>query len=219
MRDRYKMKVKKNVSKVKDDPRSTKEKIFEVSIDLFSQKGFDAVSVREIARNVGIRESSIYNHYKSKETILDAIFQYFREELTKMRPPGASNIEKLNPDIFKERVHRTHALFRTPPMEKIFKILINELFKNEKAREIVLHDLIQEPHKFTEKVLDSMNQRDIIQPIDPKIMAVEFQYPISSLFLEYLILKSNNLDTKNVETWLKNHVDFFLSVIIPEMEK
>lgn len=72
---------------------------------------------------------------------------------------------------------------------------------------------------FTEKVLDSMNQRGIIQPIDPKIMAVEFQYPILSLFLEYLILKSNNLDTENVETRLKNHVNFFLSVIIPEMEK
>lgn len=213
------MKVKENVSNAEDDPRTTKERIFDVSVDLFSQKGFDAVSVREIARNVGIRESSIYNHYKSKETILNAIFQYFRKELTKMRPPEALNIENLTPDIFRERVHRTHTLFRTPTMEKIFKILINELFKNEKAKEIVLHDLIQEPHMFTEKVLDSMNQRGIIQPIDPKIMAVEFQYPILSLFLEYLILKSNNLDTENVETRLKTHVNFFLSVISPEMEK
>jgi AcrR family transcriptional regulator len=198
---------------------STKTKIFDVSVDLFSKKGFDAVSIREIAREVGIRESSIYNHYPSKENILDVIFQYFKKELTKMRPPEAVNIEKLTPDIFRERVHLTHMLFRTPTMEKIFKIIINEQFKNEKARKIVLHDLIQEPHTFTEKVLDNMNQRGIIRPIDPKIMAVEFQYPIFSLFLEYLLLKSNNLDTKNVETRLKNHVDFFLSVITPEVEK
>ena len=136
-----------------------------------------------------------------------------------MRPPEAITIEKLTPDIFRQRVHLTHVLFRTPTMEKIFKIIINEQFKNEKARKIVLHDLIEEPHKFTEKVLDNMNQRGIIRPLDPKIMAVEFQYPIFSLFLEYLLLKSNNLDTKNVETRLKNHVDFFLSVITPEVEK
>ncbi|MCE7697531.1 MAG: hypothetical protein K8E24_001280 [Methanobacterium paludis] len=136
-----------------------------------------------------------------------------------MRPPEAVNIEKLTPDIFRERVHLTHMLFRTSTMERIFKIIINEQFKNEKARKIVLHDLIQEPHTFTEKVLDNMNQRGIIRPIDPKIMAVEFQYPIFSLFLEYLLLKSNNLDTENVETRLKNHVDFFLSVITPEVEK
>ena len=36
---------------------------------IFSQKGFNGVSVREIAREVGIRESSIYNHYKNKEAI------------------------------------------------------------------------------------------------------------------------------------------------------
>ncbi|AEG19171.1 TetR/AcrR family transcriptional regulator [Methanobacterium paludis] len=198
---------------------STKEKIFDVSVDLFSKKGFDAVSIREIAREVGIRESSIYNHYPSKETILNVIFQYFKKELTKMRPPEAVNIEKLTPDIFRERVHLTHMLFRTPTMEKIFKIIINEQFKNEKARKIVLHNLIEEPHKFTEKVLDNMNQRGIIRPLDPKIMAVEFQYPIFSLFMEYLLLKSNNLNTEDVETRLKSHVDFFLSVITPEVEK
>ncbi|MCE7697536.1 MAG: TetR/AcrR family transcriptional regulator [Methanobacterium paludis] len=198
---------------------STKEKIFDVSVDLFSKKGFDAVSIREIAREVGIRESSIYNHYPSKETILNVIFQYFKKELTKMRPPEAVNIEKLTRGIFRERVHLTHMLFRTPTMEKIFKIIINEQFKNEKARKIVLHNLIEEPHKFTEKVLDNMNQRGIIRPLDPKIMAVEFQYPIFSLFMEYLLLKSNNLNTEDVETRLKSHVDFFLSVITPEVEK
>jgi AcrR family transcriptional regulator len=204
------------ISSNKNGKISTKEKIFDVSVDLFSKKGFDAVSIREIAREVGIRESSIYNHYPSKETILNVIFQYFKKELTKMRPPEAVNIEKLTPDIFRERVHLTHMLFRTPTMEKIFKIVINEQFKNGRAREIVLHDLIEEPHKFTEKVLDDMNQRGIIRTIDPKIMAVEFQYPIFSLFLEYLLLKSNNLDTENVETRLKSHVDFFLKKLTNE---
>ena len=56
---------------------STKDKIFQVSVDLFSEKGFNAVSIREIAREVGIRESSIYNHYKNKDAILDSIIKYF----------------------------------------------------------------------------------------------------------------------------------------------
>ena len=51
--------------------QNTKEKIFEVSIDLFSQYGYDGVSIRQIAKEVGIKESSIYNHYPSKESILD----------------------------------------------------------------------------------------------------------------------------------------------------
>ena len=56
---------------------NTKEKIFEVSLDLFSKKGYDSVSLREIAEEVGIKKSSIYSHYSSKEAILMDIFDYF----------------------------------------------------------------------------------------------------------------------------------------------
>ena len=51
----------------------TKNKILEVSIDLFSKYGYDGVSIRQIAGEVGIRESSIYNHYRNKQAILNSI--------------------------------------------------------------------------------------------------------------------------------------------------
>ena len=56
---------------------NTKEKIFNVSLDLFSKKGYDSVSLREIAEEVGIKKSSIYSHYSSKEAILMDIFDQF----------------------------------------------------------------------------------------------------------------------------------------------
>ena len=56
---------------------NNKDKIFNVSVDLFSEHGYDGVSIRQIAREVGIKESSIYNHYPSKEAILDSILNYY----------------------------------------------------------------------------------------------------------------------------------------------
>ena len=61
---------------------NNKEKIFQVSIDLFSKYGYDGVSVRQIASEVGIKESSIYNHYSSKQAILNRILEYYVEEMT-----------------------------------------------------------------------------------------------------------------------------------------
>ena len=55
----------------------TKDKILQVSINLFSEFGYDNVSIRQIAKEVGIKESSIYNHYKSKESILETILDYY----------------------------------------------------------------------------------------------------------------------------------------------
>ncbi len=54
----------------------TKWRIFCCAIHLFSQYDYSAVSMRQIAEEVGIRASSIYNHFESKEDILAHIFGY-----------------------------------------------------------------------------------------------------------------------------------------------
>ena len=51
----------------------TKQRILEKALELFSIKGYDAVSVGEIAKAVGIKAPSLYNHFPSKQSIFDAI--------------------------------------------------------------------------------------------------------------------------------------------------
>ena len=51
----------------------TKEKILEKALILFAERGYENVSVEEIAAEVGIKAPSIYKHYKSKQDIFDAI--------------------------------------------------------------------------------------------------------------------------------------------------
>ena len=53
----------------------TKQRILEKSLELFSTKGYDAVSVGEIAKVVGIKAPSLYNHFPSKQAIFDAILE------------------------------------------------------------------------------------------------------------------------------------------------
>lgn len=49
---------------------NTREKIISESLNLFSRKGFDAISVRDIAKAVGIKASSLYNHFKISKIFL-----------------------------------------------------------------------------------------------------------------------------------------------------
>ena len=53
---------------------NTKTIILEKALELFSTKVYDATTVREIAHAVGITQSSLYKHYKSKEDIFISIF-------------------------------------------------------------------------------------------------------------------------------------------------
>jgi len=60
---------------------STKEKIMNAAIDLFSKSGYDKVSMRDIAGEIGINAASIYNHFPSKNSILESILRDFMEQI------------------------------------------------------------------------------------------------------------------------------------------
>ena len=53
----------------------TKQTILDKALELFSAQGYDAVSVGEIAKAVGIKAPSLYNHFPSKQAIFDAIVE------------------------------------------------------------------------------------------------------------------------------------------------
>ena len=54
---------------------NTKARILEKALELFSAQGYDAVSVGDIAKAVGIKAPSLYNHYPGKRAIFDAIVE------------------------------------------------------------------------------------------------------------------------------------------------
>ena len=53
-------------------PPDTKTQIFNTALRLFATSGVENVSMRDLADAVGIKAASIYNHYTSKEQIVEA---------------------------------------------------------------------------------------------------------------------------------------------------
>ena len=53
----------------------TNQIILDKALELFAARGYDAVSVGEIADAVGIREPSLYHHYPGKQAIFNAIVE------------------------------------------------------------------------------------------------------------------------------------------------
>jgi AcrR family transcriptional regulator len=50
-----------------------RQRILEVSARLFAQKGYSQTSVRDIAKELGIANPSIYHHFKSKAEVLEEL--------------------------------------------------------------------------------------------------------------------------------------------------
>jgi len=64
--------------------KSTKTRIIEASVDLFNQKGFVNVTLRDIAEQVGISVGNLAYHFKNKEMVLEKVYENLDQELQSM---------------------------------------------------------------------------------------------------------------------------------------
>ncbi|GLW62703.1 HTH-type transcriptional repressor KstR2 [Actinomadura rubrobrunea] len=58
-----------------------REHLIRLAADLFAEKGYQATTVRDIAKEAGILSGSLYHHFTSKESIVDEILSGFFDEV------------------------------------------------------------------------------------------------------------------------------------------
>jgi AcrR family transcriptional regulator len=58
---------------------STRDRILDAALDLFTEKGFDGTSLREIAERLGVTKAALYYHFASKDDILMALHMRLHE--------------------------------------------------------------------------------------------------------------------------------------------
>ncbi|MCW3997089.1 MAG: TetR/AcrR family transcriptional regulator [Candidatus Bathyarchaeota archaeon] len=196
---------------------TTKQKIFNTAVDLFSRKGFSGVSVREITRNVGIKESSLYNHYKNKDDILTKIFDYFQTQMQKATPTKQYLQEKIKtipPEQFWETgLVNFQKATQTPQIQKISKIVLLEMFQNQRARDIALEEFFTRQQKLAVMIFEIMQESNLIgKDNDPKVLALEYTYGMLGLQFEYNILSNWNLPTKTIQEKMLSHIKFISEI-------
>ncbi len=168
---------------------NTKEKIFNVSLDLFSKKGYDSVSLREIAEEVGIQKSSIYSHYPSKEAILMDIFNQFTKsfEIDDEEIQLTENNPLLeNPELFYHKGSEAikNMLFQETNL-KIWKLILIQMHHNETIRLFFQNEILVKPLIFWEGLFTLLKEKGVIKKDSntPLLARQYYSFPI------YLLLE------------------------------
>lgn len=199
---------------------STKKKIIDEALTLFSTRGFNAVTVEEIAKAVGIKAPSLYKHYKSKQCIFNAIIEEMQsrylQQMEQLRMNGV-NPEMDNP-IFesiseKQLLQIGQVLFsyflHDKYNRKFRKMLILEQFNNETISNIYVNQYFDNPISFQETVFLSLISQKLMKKYDPKIIAIHFYAPIN-----FLIALCDAQPEREIEAFdlLEKHIKQFNSI-------
>ena len=180
----------------------TKDKIFDTALDLFSKKGYDSVSVRTIASEVGIKESSIYNHYSSKKDILMSILNYF-EEYFKGNPLDDENIRKLLEENPEEFYHQGSEMFKQQIFEekilKIMKLIFVQMYQIDEVKEFFLREILGGSTDFWSDVFEILIQKNVIgSDCNPNKLA-EMYFGFSMFKLWEIFLKYDDFPNAEIE--------------------
>ncbi len=170
--------------------KTTKERIFEVALDLFAQKGFEGVSMREIAEAVGIKKASLYSHFESKDALIEQIFTYPSMALETVGPKG----EDAEAMILSMGVEGFMAMaggvfnrwIAAPEMEKVWRIICIELYHDKRIKKFY-DQFTSEAITFWTTNFAIMRRHGLIRPVDPEVMAREYLSFYIYTFMDYFI--------------------------------
>lgn len=89
------------------EPRpDTRARIQTVALDLFTEQGYDATSLREIAERLGVTKAALYYHFKSKEEIVDSFSADQLVKLDRIVEWARSQPDTSSPEFRRELLQR-----------------------------------------------------------------------------------------------------------------
>jgi AcrR family transcriptional regulator len=204
--------------------KDTKQRILDVSLDLFSRGGFSAVSVRDIAAVVGVRESAMYRHFPSKQAVFDQLVaDYLKRSDSFMAgihatpspdPAVMEHTAELYGRLSDEDFLRIGSSVYTeflmqPEVLKFWRMISVERLRDEKLAGMWTKHLFEEPIAFQTGMFGALIKAGVLKPVDSEMLALEFFTPLLLLYLTALPYEPDSPEFLRMLELAKKHMLHF----------
>ena len=167
----------------------TKERILMAALRLFAREGYEAVSVSDIAGELGMTKGALYKHYKNKRDIFDSIvarmFQVDAERSRQYEVPeeqfdrSPSAYEQVTLENIRRFTLAQFAFWTEDEFASDFrKMLTLEQYRSAEMAELYSSCLVAGPVAYMEDIFREMISKGILNDADPKQLALEFFAPL-----------------------------------------
>lgn len=203
---------------------NTKDTLFRTAVELFARKGYHGTSVRDIAREVGIKESSVYNHFASKEAILDAALEYQLNVFTQAAAAldglkGTRTDSITDPVEFWMAGTAEFLKYLDETSGTISRLLVNEMYLNAKCRTFYLETLLKVRKDLTAAIFTEMRRKNLIRDCDIAQTAAQYVYLLQGLEIEQTLRLLEGENPEILQTELLAHMKSFIARLAIPKEK
>jgi AcrR family transcriptional regulator len=194
---------------------TTRELILHAALRLFSERGYEGVSMRDLASEVGIRAASIYNHFSGKEDIFNCLLAEMENRYVKIIevlniPDGdpreaAMNYIGITEERLQEIAVGIFLYFAKDEFAAPFRRMITaEQYRDSAAGDAFRNMFIDTVLEFQTGLFQALAEQGEFIDADPGTIALHFYSPIFLLLVSY----DESREGEILQT-LKKHVSQF----------
>lgn len=173
----------------------TKQRILLEALRLFSKRGYDAVSVEQIASAVGIKAPSLYKHYKSKKDIFDAIFEDTAKRYEEFIQTISIPVTDSKQDVVvfenitaEDLVQKVKSLIEYSLHDeytsKFRKMMTIEQFRSPELSKLYSNRYVNQIQNYHTDLFTKMIETGVLKKEDPCILAMVYDAPILVMLSE-----------------------------------
>lgn len=167
----------------------TKERILMAALRLFAREGYEAVSVSDIAGELGLTKGALYKHFKNKRDIFDSIVarmvqvdgERSREYGVPEEPfdQSPSAYEQVSPENIRRFTLAQFTFWTEDEFASNFrKMLTLEQYRSAEMAELYSSCLAAGPLAYMEDIFREMINKGTLRAADPKQLALAFYAPL-----------------------------------------
>jgi len=147
----------------------SKEKIMKAAAELFSEKGYNKVTIREISKAADVNPAMIYYYFSSKDELLYSLYEYYTQQQHKYNPDLDELLrltEKLPPqDVLAKSVYHFDEEIRDM-LDRILVTAAREVNTNPESEHFVREIIFNNIEGILKPLLLRMVELGKIKPFD-----------------------------------------------------
>jgi len=199
---------------------STRDKIMDVALHMFSERGYEAVSIRDICGEVGIKESTLYYHFKNKKDILDSLIAKFKAHIDSL----LVHVDEITaePDKKKKKKgdeigaqmmdsYMMDSYLFDPFCNLMLRLMMIEQFHNEEIRELYEKTLFTDPYEIQLNVFNRLATVGTIPAEDVEWIVSETHAYMTMLTFKYLL--NGNLTEERKAAYHKEVFEYMANIM------
>lgn len=196
---------------------SVPDQILEAALELFAEKGVVETYMRDIAKKVGVRETTIYYHFEGKNGILDELLERYNhmqviwvaETLASMYMTKKAG--KINGDMvakmYRDDLQRSISLLAVA-YEKIMDV---EQYRNPSVIKAHYHNRYVLPVDALEVIIRTTQHLGLIREDSPaRMIAEQLSYIENAVFKRYIL--ERKLSEEDLETCRQEIIEHMLNL-------